>query len=251
MIFFTNFARVRYAIGNKVRLISQPWYQRNITPEIATTIFACSFHDKGWHHIRKTLAELDANSCLNPSDSALAHFLREFSPTSISILAGVLDEEPLPLFMYPWGTFQDGTISTDKCAEQSRFCGPSSDQFIEEEFSRTVALYRHMRVWGYVPMKFPNSFITGTWLEALDGKQRFVVMQGNHRMAVLAHLRVSYIPARTSSASLRRVKECELENWPMVEAGRCSPAHARKIFHFFFKQNGWHVANAIGLSCDQ
>lgn len=240
-------ARVRYALGNCVRLFSQPWRQQNVPPAFATTIFACSFDDSGWHHIRQTLAELDANPHLNVADSTLANFLRDFTPTSISILAGVQDEEPLPLFVYPWGTFNDGATTTIKNAAQSRFCGPSSQQFIADEFARTVALYRQMLVTGYTPMKFPNSFITGTWMEALNGEQRFVVMQGNHRMAVLAHLRFPQIAVRTSSASLPRVRECELESWPLVASGRCSAIHARKIFHLFFKENGWHIASLMGL----
>jgi hypothetical protein len=245
------FARMRYVLGKCVRLVSQPWLQENVEPALATTIFGCSFSDTGWHHICQTLAELDFNPHLRAADSTLAHFLSDFCPTSISKLAGVEDEEPLPLFIYPWGTFTDGTTTTSKNPAQSRFCGPSNEQFIADEFSRTVALYRQMLVTGYTPLKFPNSFITGTWLEALNGERRFVVMQGNHRMAVLAHMGTPQVAVRTSRASLSRVRECELESWPLVVSGRCSINHARKIFHLFFKQNGWHVAASLGLKYGQ
>ena len=242
-----TFARARYFLSNCVRLVSKPRCQRKITPEFVTTIFGCSFGDSGWHHIRQTLIEVDCDPHLPASKSTLAHFLRNFSPTSISTLAGVHDEEPLPLFLYPWGTFHDGRMSINKNAEQSRFCGPSSEKFIGEEFARTIALYQQMRVTGYKPMKFPNSFICGTWLEALNGDRRFVVLQGNHRMAALSHLRTEDIEVRTSRHSLALVRESDLENWPLVASGRCSATHARRVFQLFFKQNGWHVADLMGL----
>lgn len=241
------FDRARYTLANCVRLVNKPWRQQNISPEVATTIFGCSFGDSGWHHIRRTLAEVDDDPNLSAEDSTMGRFLRDFLPTSISTLAGVHDEEPLPLFLYPWGTFHDGTMNINKNAAQARFCGPSSEKFIAEEFSRTVALYRKIRVTGYKPMKFPNSFISGTWLEALNGDRRFVVTQGNHRMAVLAHLQTVGIAVRTSRLSLPLVRESHLKNWPLVATGRCSHTHALKVFQFFFKQNGWHVASLLEL----
>ncbi len=248
MMICPGFTRVRYALGNCVRLASQSWRQQIISPEDATTIFGCSFSTSGWHHIRQTLAELDVNPHLNSAESTLARFLRDFLPTSISTLAGVKNEDQLPLFVYPWGTFSDGSSGTNKNVAQSRFCGPSSEKFIAEEFARTSELYRHMRVSGYQPTKFPNSFISGTWLEAVNGDRRFVVMQGNHRMAVLAHLQTKHVAVRTSSASLPFVRECDLENWPLVASGQCSVAHARQVFNLFFKKNGWHVAALLGLA---
>lgn len=230
--------------------MSRPWNQQNLDPAFATTIFACSFGDVGWHHIRKTLLEVDTNPHFNGANSTLARFLQEFCPTSISTLAGVNDEEPLPLFVYPWGTFNHGAATTIKSPLTSRFCGPSSKKFISKEISRTVALYQQMRQTGYTPQKFPNSYIAGTWLKALNGDQRFVVMQGNHRMAVLAHLRVRQISVRTTSTCLRHVRECDLANWPLVASGRCSVEHAHKVFSLFFEQTGWHVAKQMGFEHD-
>ncbi|NJM33049.1 MAG: hypothetical protein HC848_09665 [Limnobacter sp.] len=112
-----------------------------------------------------------------------------FCPTSISTLAGVTDEAPLPLFVYPWGTFNDGSSTSNKNVEISRFCGPSQPDFIEAEFQRTLQLYQEIRKNGYQPTCFPHSYIGGTWLEAKNGQRRFVVMQGNHRLAILAHLK--------------------------------------------------------------
>jgi hypothetical protein len=242
-------ARLRYAVGNGVRRLTRPWCQSYIRMEDATTLFGCSYGNEGWHHIRQTLMEFDADPRLEAATSSLGLYLRRFCPESISFLANVVDEEPLPLFTYPWGTFTRRSINTPKDPWTSRFCGPSTKQFVEEEYRRTIRLYSEMRQGGYQPMKFPNSFIQGTWLEASDGARRFVVLQGNHRLAVLAHMRVERVAVRVLSSTRGPVREAEIEQWPLVANGRCSVDNARRIFKLFFSQNGWHVARLI--SADQ
>ena len=96
-----------------------------------------------------------------------------------------------------------------------------------------------------MPTKFPNSFIQGAWLEANDGNRRFVVLQGNHRLAILAHMRTEPVAVRVISQALGHVREAEIENWPLVANGRCSLDNARRIFNFFFSENGWHIARHI------
>lgn len=238
-------ARLRYAGGNAVRALSRPWRQRRIAPADATTLFGCSFGDGGWHHLRRTLAEFDADPSIDARDSSLGRFLSRFCPASISTLAGVSDEAPLELFVYPWGTFNDGSARSGKSPWTSRFCGPSTDEFIAQEFERTVRLYREMRGSGYQPTRFPNSHIGGTWLVAADGRRRFVVMQGNHRMAVLAHLGVGRLDVRTIRQALPQVREADIANWPLVASGRCSMDHARRVFELFFRETGWHVARLV------
>jgi len=237
-------ARTRYYAGNGVRLVSSTWLQRTINPDIATTIFGCSFGDGGWHHLRQTLDEYDTNPVISPKVTTLWRFLRQFCPTSISGLAGVTNEEPLPLFIYPWGPFNpEGAVRKESW--RSRFCGPSTDSFIEEEFARTVRLYQAVRAEGYRPYRYPNSFIGGTWLVANNGDKRFVVMQGNHRMAALAHLGYSAIRVRRIRQALSFVFERDLPKWPLVLKGRCSEDHARRVFRFFFEQTGLHVASQV------
>lgn len=238
-------ARLRYAGGNAIRTLTRPWRERCIAPELATTIFACSFGADGWHHIRRTLAEFDADPSISPADSSLGQYLARFCPSSISTLAGVTGEEPLPLFVYPWGTFNDGAARSDKDPWSSRFSGPSTAEFIADEFHRTIQLYRQVKVEGYQPTRFPHSYICGTWLLAADGRRRFVVMQGNHRMAILAHLGAGPLAVRTFSHALASVRESDIAKWPLVASRRCSPEHAKRVFDLFFNENGWHVARTL------
>jgi hypothetical protein len=79
----------------------------------------------------------------------------------------------------------------------------------------------------------------------MDGRRRFVVMQGNHRMAILAHLGAMRIEVRTIPQALTRIREADLARWPLVATGRCSIDHARSVFRMFFSESGWHVAKLI------
>ncbi len=236
----------RYTLGNLLRAVSRPWRQWSVSPDIVTTIFGCTFGDSGWHHIRCTLREYDADRALPARNSTLWKFLSRFCPASISVLAGVADERPLPLFEYPWGNFSGAYETGKKDPLRSRFCGPSEPSFIQQEFDRTIALYESMQRTGYRPTTYPNSHIGGTWLLAEDGSRRFVVMQGNHRMAILAHLGLRSIDVRSIAQARSVVRERDLVSWEHVRSGRCSRRHARSVFRYFFENAGWQVARMVG-----
>ncbi len=183
------FKTVRHYIGNVRRFLTIPWQQRNISISEATNIFACSFDSNGWHHIISTLNEYNNNPDVPLPETTLYKYLKNYCPGNILGLAGCnRDSSSIPLFYYPWGMSfrQSGII--EKNVWQSRFCGPSSDEFIEEEYKRIIALYMNMKKAKYRPWRINNSFIGGTFLLRNNGQKRFVVLQGNHRMAVLSFL---------------------------------------------------------------
>jgi hypothetical protein len=239
--------RLRYELGNGWRLLSRPWVQRNVCPDDCRSLFAASFGGSGWHHIRETLKEIDANRGVQYRNTTLYRFLTLFRPLSISDFVQPAGSQPLPLFVYPWGTFDSGDVSTSKDPRTSRFCGPSTDQFVADEFDRIVRLYDQLRVTGYRPYAYPHSFIGGTWLEAEDGRERFVVLQGNHRLAILAHLGVGSIAVRPIRGRLQRVRARDAAQWPLVRSGQCSLRHALAIFLLFFESDGHHLARRLEL----
>lgn len=236
--------RLRYGLGNTVRFLNRPWRQWIVAPEDATTIFACGFGADGWHHLRRTLVELDAKPQIETQATTLWNFLKEFQPASISELIPS-NNRALPLFVYPWGTFQHGILESNKSVEQSRFCGPSQDNFVIEEFERLKTLYSQMKKNGYKPTTFPNSFIGGTWLIRSNGQRRFVVLQGNHRMAILAHLGYRAIAVRTMPGFWAKICEKDIKKWPLVQLGSCDECQAVSIFNLFFEASGFHVANRL------
>ncbi len=132
--------------------------------------------------------------------------------------------------------------------EQSRFCGPSQDNFVIEEFERVKTLYSQMKENGYKPTTFPNSFIGGTWLIRSNGQRRFVVLQGNHRMAILAHLGYTKVAVRTLPGYIPMIQEKDIKKWPLVRLGFCPESHASDVFNLFFEVAGFHIAKRLGGS---
>jgi hypothetical protein len=242
-------ARIRYELGNGWRLLSSPWMERQVSIDECRSVFAASFGSPGWHHIRATLREFDANPGIDYRDTSLYAFLTAFCPASISEFADTAGDAPLPLFVYPWGTFRQGEAMSPKNASTSRFCGPSSDEFVADEFNRIIAMYRQLKSVGYRPYRYPHSFIGGTWLQAADGARRFVVLQGNHRLAILAHLGSERIAVRPLRGWLSIVREADIHDWMLVKSGRCSLAHARSVFALFFQLDGSHLKHLVTQRC--
>ena len=241
-----SYRRLHFYAGNCWRFLSQSWLQREISPEAASSVFGCSFGKSGWHHLRETLEEYDANPEIDYKETTLYRFLKEFRPTSTSFMASTkVTNLTLPLFVYPWGTFRISETESYKDPWQSRFCGPSSDVFVEEEFSRTIGLYKLIRRDGYLPWNYGSTFIGGTILRKENGEERFVVLQGNHRMAVMAHLGHEMIAVRNVPGWLRIVKEVDFHKWPLVVTGCCTPEHALDVFDSFFREDGHHIRSLL------
>ena len=172
-------------------------------------------------------------------------FLKNFQPTSISNFVEN-GEESLPIFIYPWGSFKKKEIISNKSRDTSRFCGPSSDSFIEEEFNRTISLYNKIRKEGYKPWSNFNRHIGGTYLIKKNGLKKFIVLQGNHRMAILSHLGYyKFISVRNIKGYKFKIFEENSKNWLLVKTRKCSENHALDIFNLYFKENGKHIRKIL------
>ena len=95
-----------------------------------------------------------------------------------------------PIFEYPWGCFNLNR-KIPKSANESRFCGPSQDQLVEEEFVNLKRLVMSIVTHGYKPIS-RRSLIFGTYIGNRNCKV-FVPLQGNHRIAVLIALGFKYV----------------------------------------------------------
>jgi len=234
--------RLRYYLGNGWRLVTMPWRQRSVSLEITTNIFGCSFGPCGWHHLVEMLKEYKANPDIFWRDTTLYRYHKNFKPKSIRDLVVTSEQTVcnIPLFTYPWGTFVVG--QAEKNVLNSRFCGPSTDEFIEAEYLRIITLYEQVKENSYKPWRYGHGFIGGTFMIDRNGRRRFVVMQGNHRMAVLASLGVRQVKVRTYPGFLlTEVREGDVHRWPLVRDGRCTPDAALAIFRMYFEENGEHV----------
>jgi hypothetical protein len=210
------FGRLRFYVGNGVRLVTLPWKQYRVEFDEASNIFACSYGNNGWHHLRKTLEEYDANPDIDLRNTTLFAYLSRFCPTSICDLVDWPADEPrLPLFVYPWGTFKKGEIESRKRAETSRFCGPSSPQFIADEYAATIRLYEAMKGVGYRPWHFDNTFIAGTLLVRASRNQ------GDRRPPVAAR-GSGKVSSRVGPPDLQPVLRVKRKShWRTSEKSRC------------------------------
>ena len=163
MKFRDLYRRIHFYGGNVHRLLTTPKCQLIIDIKEACTLFGSSFAVEGWNHLRSTLHEYDLNNYVSYRHTSLYLFLKYFKPASVCELVEVEASEVcnLPLFVYPWGSFNIGNATLAKDPLSSRFCGPSTDEFIKCEFERTITLYEKMKISGYQPWLFGNSFIGG------------------------------------------------------------------------------------------
>lgn len=220
-------------------------FNRTVPIEQITNIFACNFGIKGWHPIVETLKEYQQNPQISFRDTTLYRYHKQFTPLNTSQALLEINDDFLPLFVYPWGAFTHKTPS-NKSAQTSRFCGPSSDPFIEEEFQRIISLFESIKTSGYRPWRHHQNQITGTFLFDDQGNRRFVVMQGNHRVAVLATLGWSNIPIRIQpKICTTKVFLSDKNRWQYWNESSEKQRLMLSIFSSFFGEYGQHIRKRL------
>lgn len=97
---------------------------------------------------------------------------------------------------------------------------------------------------GYNPWKY--DFVTGTILVKSNGQKKFVVTQGNHRVAALAALGKEKILIRVDKRiSQEYVYERDVNNWRCVQEQRLTPEEALHVFNYFFTHDGKQIKDII------
>ncbi|MDC3278809.1 hypothetical protein OAU68_00760 [Litorivicinus sp.] len=147
-----------------------------------------------------------------------------------------VNEFDLPLFEYPWGGFRLN-YQGGKSAEDSRFCGPSTEKLIQDEYESTVSLYNDVRDSGYKFFR-KRAVIGGTFLIDRSGNKRFVVLQGNHRMSVLSAIGYNNVLVYTMSGYQEYISESSIDRWSLVRERRCPQLKALRLFSAFFNGQG-------------
>ena len=87
---------------------------------------------------------------------------------------------------------------------------------------------------GYRPTVYPNRFIQGVWMVREDGRRKFVVLQGNHRVAVMSYLKYEKVAVRNDMFKIGSVREEDVDDWVMVRNGHISRREAKLVFDRFF-----------------
>ena len=148
---------------------------------------------------------------------------------------------------YGWGQRLEETDPNRYMRGKHEVYGPVSAEVIAAEYKRLAAQLEYTRKRGYTPRLRPGGIVSGYWLVRVDGSRRFFVVDGNHKLAVLAHLGYSTIAATYRVPDVRRVCEAEVNSWLFVRSGDCTVSDALVYFNAYFQLNGMERAESLGL----
>jgi hypothetical protein len=210
------------------------------------------FGRRGWHYLVELLREHAARPGLRLEDSILFRFHQRFQPAGMAealLPAETTTRFRPPLGILPWGSFQSAWSPAAPLAKdwrRSRFCGPSPLEVVRDEFERACAVYESLRASGYDPWR--HTFAGGVVLRRRDGALRYVVLQGNHRLAALAFLGVPAVLSRGLAGYHTLIDEREVERWWFVRSGECSAPDARAYLDAYFTSDGRGQARRFGLA---
>ena len=221
--------------------------------DICTNPMGFSLAPSGWNYLIEQLREFDSEPNSRVEDSVLFKFHRLYQPNNMSDLplsAGANVTFKPGLSIYPWGSFkivESGADIRKKKAYTSRFYGPSSYELIEKDLINLKKLYEYIKVHGYKPWRFKKAFIGGVFLEGRDGQRKFVVLQGNHRTAIMSHLGCESIQVRYLKGYYKHIYEENMKDWLYVKTGYCTEEDAKKYFDSLFTLNGHERAKRMGF----
>jgi len=186
--------------------ISMPFFQwvksqirYKVSIDSIRTPFGEPFNsDNHWY---KTLNEYE-NGVNNYKDTSLYKFHQNFTPNSIQDVylpngnkeSNQKNSKKISSFNlgeYPWGkwTSREGRDAWMK----SVHCGPSSDELIKSEWNRFIGLYKKIKKEGLNFKKYGHPM--GIFFKK-DGESFFIVLGGNHRIAIASYLKIDYVFVR-------------------------------------------------------
>jgi hypothetical protein len=225
-----------------------------------TDEFAFGLGGTGWHPLRAFLADADAGTGgADPAQGDYGRFFRSPAVTAVGTLADVLSfhdpaaRDRLAAFWlgtYPWGGLTRGddhgtpfgwAYDEATGADTSALWGrnhtpwylPGDEATIAVDTGRTLALHASIGRDGYSPLR-ARGWPRVCLLARPDGARRGVIIDGHHRLAVLAHRGV-----RSTRVEIDRVvRRSEAADWPAVRSSMCSRSEALAVFDAFFELDG-------------
>ncbi len=230
----------------------------------------CNFNQfffglSGWHYFTKMAKEIINNEKVKYKGSILEEFYTKFQPvtfqelyftTRIPIIDGDRDQtflsENLNKYKYDLWSSVRQKVEMKKVHEYgllrlhgTQHFGPVSEMKGELELQRLKNTYYSIFSKGHLPDKF--GFISGYFLK-FKNDYRFIILDGNHRTAVLSAMGYDEIPVIFQSGFPRVIDYNDLENLPHIKSGLLSEKLAKQIFLSYFEKNGSiNKAKKLGL----
>lgn len=119
----------------------------------------------------------------------------------------------------------------------NQWFGPVNQTRFDEEIRRTDEVFRSISESGLWFKETDNISYRLLVLDTDPGdtQHRIIVTDGNHRVAVLAHLGWSMIPIEPLMDFVGEVRLSDLEEWPGVLDGTFSVGEAERYFRAFYR----------------
>ncbi len=196
------------------------------------------------HHFTEVLKQYQGNNELEYSDSVLKTYYDQFQPRNLEE-ALFIEKGRAPMLSkgwigYPWLWNKKMKVIFNKEHSETRpggihHFGPNTDDFGAGELKRLIPLYKIFKEQGYQPELFFDGYISGHFLIKGDD-YRFIVTEGQHRVACLAALGYETIRCRFSSEPQypKVILWQDVKKWPQVANGVYSRNLALRIFERFF-----------------
>jgi|LSQX01.1.fsa_nt_gb tetratricopeptide (TPR) repeat protein len=196
------------------------------------------------HHFVEVLKQYQMDSQLTYENSVLKRYYEHFRPKNLEeALFGKRGRAPWlgrGWIGFPW--YWDKSLKLAFVQEPgetrpggNHHFGPNTDEFGVAELRRLIHLYTLIKENGYQPELFSDGYISGYLLIRGDD-YRFVVSEGQHRIAAIAALGYEKIRCRFTVKEhySRAVVWDDVKRWPQVANGVYSRNIAMKIFEQFF-----------------
>ena len=203
-----------------------------------------SFDTGGFHFLIEALSIYD-NDGYESAEAYMKMFYEKFTPSTSEFLLTTLGmkvrwniEDP---FQYPWGNFSfNEDVIYKKDTINARICGPNNIEKTKRNFKQFIELYESIRQYGV-----RNPIITGAFL-LKNSQSRFIVLQGNHRLAILAKLGVKQVRVKKLSSD-KNIKYEHLQSYKYVREGQCDLKDSQRYFDALFDSSGLNIKEYYAL----
>ena len=229
---------------------SNRWnYTVPVEKMVGRPIFGYGPHS--WHPLKAACAELLDDPDAPYETSILRRFYATFQPETIAdanfVEGTPFDSMPANGLFEPWTLPRPPFHDPHTKAKPSGtpVFGPRSDAAGEVEWARLRRSVESVRVYGYQPHLFPQGRINVTVLRS-QGQERYQVMHGLHRTAVLSAMGSERIEVGIDPRNPWIIDEDQVDSWPFVKSGFVPREQAIKAIRRYFTEPGTGPAVDIG-----
>ncbi len=224
-----------------------------------------SFSRQGWHPLRAACEDLQAKAAdpRGKASAGLKAYYGNFQPQTVGDVwqragvagdIGVLAKQPAGHYgsWLPWHRSNDTqesmqagyTVMPRPPVGDCHTYGPVAPEVPEQEAARLGELQKKLSEEGYAPEIHHDGYIRGQLL--IRGEEtRFLVLGGQHRLAVLSTLGYQQIVARFEPRRLRMIDLAKVSEWTQVKDGTYSVEQATAIFNGVFDATGLGLRDAL------